>query len=138
MPCPTASIRIQAKSFLRRARTNIHIATKAENVTAGFGAPPHTDGLLCPIRINAELLGTAIQAVLRRAEGVEINRTQWESGRYCPTPTIIEAALALYSGHSVADISRSDASAINLSRTSDSISSIIERSKAKSHKQAET
>ena len=41
---------------------------------------------------------------------------EWEQGRYCPTPTIIEAATALYNGHSVADISRSDASAINLSR----------------------
>jgi len=59
---------------------------------------------------------------------------QWESGRYCPTPTIIEAALALYSGHSVAEISRSDASAINLSRTSESISSIIDTSKASSSK----
>jgi hypothetical protein len=58
----------------------------------------------------------------------------WETGRYCPTPTIIEAAMALYSGHGVADISRSDASAINLSQTSDLVSEIIHRSRERSQK----
>ena len=55
----------------------------------------------------------------------------WENGRYCPTPTIIEAAMALYNGHSVSEISRSDASAINLSQTSDAISEIISYIKRK-------
>ncbi len=58
----------------------------------------------------------------------------WENGRYCPTPTIIEAAMALYNGHSVSEISRSDASAINLSQTSDAISKIIRLSKENSQK----
>ena len=72
--------------------------------------------------------------MLRGAEGATVDRSKWESGRYCPTPTIIEAALALYGGHSVAEISRSDASAINLSRTSKSVSSIVDASKANSNK----
>ena len=59
---------------------------------------------------------------------------RWESGRYCPTPTIIEAARALYNGHAVSEISRSDASAINLTKTSDAISEIIRISKEKSQK----
>lgn len=42
--------------------------------------------------------------------------------------------MALYNRHSVSEISRSDASAINLSKTSDSISEIIQVSKEKSHK----
>ena len=42
--------------------------------------------------------------------------------------------MALYNGHSVSDISRSDASAINLSQTSDAISEIIRSSKEISHK----
>ncbi len=42
--------------------------------------------------------------------------------------------MALYNGHSVSDISRSDASAINLSDTSDAISEIIHFSKEKSQK----
>jgi hypothetical protein len=53
----------------------------------------------------------------------------WERSAYKPTPTIIEAAQALYQGHEVEEISRSDADAINLSQTSECINNIIERSK---------
>jgi adenylylsulfate kinase-like enzyme len=42
--------------------------------------------------------------------------------------------MALYNQHSVADISRSDASAINLSQTSDELSYIIRFSRDKSEK----
>lgn len=63
-----------------------------------------------------------------------MDRAQWEGGRYCPTPTIVAAALALYAGHSVVDISRNDAGATNLSQTSSSISSVIEQSKIEKHK----
>jgi hypothetical protein len=80
------------------------------------------------------LLSQVIANVLRFCEGSDIDQTQWESGRYQPTPTIIEAAMALYSGHSVKEIARSDASAINLSETSDTISEIIRSSKEKSYK----
>ena len=42
--------------------------------------------------------------------------------------------MALYSGHSVMDISRSDASAINLTKTSEAIDEIIRSAKALSRK----
>jgi hypothetical protein len=112
----------------------ILIATKATHAAPVVATTPHRDSLLLPIKTSTQLLGSVIEDVLRFAEGLPVDRTLWETGRYCPTPTIIEAALALYSGHSVTDISRSDASAINLSQTSESISSIIEVSKATSHK----
>src|SRR3989344_713145 len=110
------------------------IATKAKHTNPIVAVTPQSDRLLLPIKSSVALLGNVIEEVLRFAEGVDIDRTRWECGRYCPTPTIIEAALALYNGHSVADISRSDASAINLSQTSESISSIIRSSKLKSQK----
>ena len=46
--------------------------------------------------------------------GMDINIQEWNQASYRPTPTIIEAAKALYQGHQVEDISRSDAGAINL------------------------
>src|SRR6185436_4846559 len=49
--------------------------------------------------------------------------------RYHPTPTIIEAAMALYKKHSVREISRSDASATNLASTSDTIAEVIRESR---------
>jgi adenylylsulfate kinase-like enzyme len=58
-----------------------------------------------------------------------VNPFEWEQGRYKPTPTIIEAAQALYRGHNVGEISRSEAGAINLSKTSDAIDQIIDNAK---------
>ncbi len=110
----------------------ILIASEAENITACIAATPHDDNLLLPIRSNATTLADVIQRALQFVEGPAIVANQWEFGRYCPTPTIIEAAMALYNGHSVMEISRSDASAINLSQTSDAISQIIHSAKAQS------
>lgn len=110
------------------------IATKAKSAIPFVSATPQNDKLLFPIKCNVELLGKVIADVLQFIEGNDIDRTLWENGRYCPTPTIIEAAMALYNGHSVSDISRSDASAINLSETSNAIADIIRSSKDNSHK----
>lgn len=110
------------------------IATAAEEATPVIATTQRDDRLLCPICTNVEMLGQVISDVLLFAEGENINVLQWEQGRYCPTPTIIEAAMALYNGHSVTEISRSDASAINLSQTSDTVAEIIRFSKATSQK----
>lgn len=110
------------------------VATKAEAVMPVISLTPQNDKLLFPIKSNVNLLSQVINNVLFFVGGSDIDPTQWELGHYCPTPTIVEAAMALYSGHSVAEISRSDASAINLSLTSDSISDIIQFSKNNSHK----
>jgi hypothetical protein len=112
----------------------ILIATEAIDVKPTIALTPQNDKLFFPINTNANLLEEAIRKVLSFTDGKDIDRSHWESGRYCPTPTIIEAAMALYNGHSVHDISRSDASTINLSETSDAIAEIIRYSKDKAHK----
>lgn len=53
----------------------------------------------------------------------------WEQSSYKPTPTIIEAAQALYQNHDVEEITRSDAGVKNLSATANCISNIIEQAK---------
>lgn len=110
------------------------VPTKARTATPHIVATANNDKLLVPINCTVPLLGHVIDDVLRVAHGPAIDASQWEAGRYCPTPTIIEAAMALYNGHSVTDISRNDATAINLSTTSDAISEIIRRSKEQSQK----
>jgi cystathionine beta-lyase family protein involved in aluminum resistance len=110
------------------------IATEAK-ITPSFDALLEKgDKLLAPLESNAESLAGIIDKVLSNTHGIIIDSLQWKEGRYCPTPTIVEAALALYNGHSVKDISRSDASAINLSQTSDAITKIIQLSKEKHQK----
>ncbi len=110
------------------------IATKANRLRPIIATTPQNDGLLFPVKCNTDLLAKTIKDILDFAEGGDIDRERWENGRYCPTPNIIEAAMALYNGHAVGDISRSDAGAINLHQTSDLISQIIELSKRNSHK----
>lgn len=110
------------------------IATKAKTGIATISTTIHNDKLLLPVTINEEMLPQVLSNVLQFSDGTEINIKHWEDGRYQPTPNIVEAAMALYSGHSVHEISRSDASAINLQQTSDVVSEIIQRSKQDSVK----
>lgn len=110
------------------------VATSATDVSLPETRKAHADGLLLPIRSNTATLPDVLERVLGSTAGPVLDPVPWERGRYAPTPTIIEAATALYSGHSVADISRSDASAINLSQTSDTISQIIASARASGHK----
>ncbi len=110
------------------------IATNAAPATPIIAATSHNDKVLSPIRCNVELLTLVIERALDFADGALIDPTEWESGRYSPTPTIIEAAMALYNNHSVSDISRSDAAAINLTVTSETILEIIQSARASSFK----
>jgi hypothetical protein len=107
----------------------ILIATQAPAQSVLIQTTVHDDKLLYPIPTNASELGQVIESVLNFCEGNAIDPKQWEAGAYQPTPTIVEAAQALYAGHSVQEISRSDASAINLSETSAQIDQIIVRSR---------
>lgn len=111
------------------------IATLAKIPFSTISITPQNDHLLIPILSNSESLLNTIQSVLDFCQdGESIDIKNWEQGRYHPTPTIIEAAMALYNNHSVANISRSDASAINLSQTSEAVSEIIRYSKENSEK----
>ena len=112
----------------------ILVATKARDVISIIAVTPQNDKLLSPIKSNVAQLGKVIDDVLSFVDGNDININEWKDGRYCPTPTIIEAAMALYNNHSVSDISRSDASATNLSQTSAAISDVIRLSRDQSHK----
>ena len=110
------------------------IATEAKGMMPVVSTTPHNDNLLFTIQSNSELLSEVIKDVLQFADGEDINHEEWEAGRYSPTPTIIEAAMALYSGHNFAEISRSDAGAINLSETSNALREIILQSREKREK----
>jgi Schlafen group 3, DNA/RNA helicase domain len=113
----------------------ILISTEAKISETYISLLASDDKILNPIKCNKDLIGSVIDQILIINQGVDaINKIVWENGRYSPTPTIIEAAMALFAGHSVSEISRSDASAINLSITSDAIAAIIQKSKIEKQK----
>ena len=112
----------------------ILIATEAVELAIKPSFTPRNDKLLFPVNTNKEQLGEALDEILKFIGEGRVDVSEWESGRYCPTPTIIEAAMALYNNHSVADITRSDAGATNLRLTSSTISEVINLSRKRAHK----
>lgn len=111
-----------------RSIVPILVATEAVEITSDF--IPFDDKVFYPILTNREQLASTIdEALLFCGKETSEDDALWAISRYSPTPTIIEAASALYNNHSVEDISRSDASAENLTTTCGFISSVIERAK---------
>ncbi len=112
----------------------ILIATEASNSFEIITTTAHNDNLLLPIKSNSVSLQIVIANVLKFEKGQAINADNWIKGRYSPTPTIIEAAAALYSKHTVEEITRNDSEAINLSITSEAISQIIDNTQKNGEK----
>ena len=90
---------------------------------------PLQDKLYKPLSTNKNSFLDVIKECLTIKKEDGIDPLMWQSSIYKPTPTIIEAAQALYKGHNVQEISRSDSGAINLSITTDKINQIINNSK---------
>ncbi len=112
----------------------ILVATAAQSEYFAVAKTLQEDQLLCTICINSKEIPRAINSTLELSDGNMIVAEDWERGRYSPTPTIIEAATALYGGHSVAEISRNDAGATNLSKTSETVAEVIQTAKSEAHK----
>ena len=94
----------------------------------------YDDNVFYPFKANKDNLNEIIYTLINKIPKSGLNSLEWETSIYKPTPTIIEAAQALYQGHNIQDISRSDSGAINLSKTSEAINEIIESSKKKNQK----
>ena len=112
----------------------ILIATKARSTNLAISKTIQNEEIFNPIKSNTTMLQQVINSVLIYSEDSRIEPSKWENGRYCPTPTIIEAAMALYNNHSVDEILRNDAKDEHLRETTEIISNIIHLSKQNSQK----
>lgn len=103
------------------------VATEARSVRhqIELSADRICNVLLC----NKATIHETVEHVCQICGDEEIDPERWATSVYMPTPTIIEAAQALYRGHNVAEISRSDSGVANLSSTTQAISKIIDDSK---------
>ena len=106
------------------------VATQAAAQAIELQHTLHDDGLIRPIRASPADLPGVIAQTLTFLQSPAIDAAKWETGRYLPTPTIIEAARALYAGHSVESISRHGAGAHNLAITSKAVDRVIETARA--------
>ena len=87
------------------------------------------DRVAMPLTSTTEGLRSLIDRVMALVGSAPRDGLKWEATPYRPTPTIIEAALALYTHHTVDSIARHDAGAKNLRSTSKRIEELIRDAK---------
>ncbi len=109
-------------------RTIVPVLT-ATNAGAIEGVPVELEGVTSCMLTNAINLRQKIELFHKKIVPAEADPILWADSKYEPTPTIVEAAQALYKGHSVEEISRSESGATNLTTTSQKIAEIIQWSK---------
>ncbi len=92
------------------------------------------DKVYRPVLIDAASLRAMLDLALRAASGLTLDAQAWSRASYHPTPTIVEAARALYAQHSVEAIARFDAGAQNLQITSRRIEELVDEAQARKQK----
>ncbi len=115
----------------------ILVATEARKHSKELFFSVYDDMIYNPLLTNAQHLQELIKAVIDDAHAQPSNAAefaQWAISRYSPTPTIIEAASALYQSHTVEDITRHEAAGAALEDTTNFVLDIIEQSKTKGEK----
>ena len=95
---------------------------------------PIKENVMEPLECNSCGIRKLISLVSNKYNMSEFSYDNWINSEYLPTPTIVEAARALYTGSKVEDITRNDAGEGNISNTTDSINKIIEYSKTHNKK----
>ena len=100
----------------------------------GINFHADADNVFRPVCITPAKLRTALDSCIERVSGASRNAQVWAAAPYHPTPTIVEAARALYAQHSVEAIARFDAGAQNLHITSGRIEELVDHARAKKRK----
>ena len=109
------------------------VATDAPDEPIELATCNYDDKVYVPLQANASTLKETIAKVVTATQNKDVNGMAWAQGRYSPTPTIIQAASALYSKHNVENITRCDAGE-NLKTTTDFILGVIDHAKANKEK----
>lgn len=132
---------LDLKNFHRESHDRLIVpllvVTGASDSLVKLSLSAYDDEVYEPLLVNSDQLGYAIEKVLANTHAAPFDSDsldRWTRSRYEPTPTIIEAASALYLNHSVDEITRSDASGESLQRTTEDILEIIDRSRERGEK----
>lgn len=104
------------------------VATGAKK-SAPFKLSADEDNVYQPVMVHPEGFREAIDLALQTVTGEKLDNFRWSSAPYFPTPTIVEAARALYAQHSVEAIARYDAGALNLRVTSNRVEELVDEAR---------
>ena len=130
---------LDLKNFHRfshdRVIVPILIPTKRVTSTTELRLSVYDDQIFNPLISGSEQLQNLIVSILNQVKtSTDETINNWIISPYTPTPTIIEAARALYENHSVEDITRHEADKVSTDRTINYILQIIEQSKVQNKK----
>ncbi|MEE2001990.1 DUF2075 domain-containing protein [Alkalimonas sp. MEB108] len=110
----------------------ILVCTKAtEEFTSLTYSQEQVASVLCCNGIN---LATLLSSVSQQLAASPFDIAHWLAASYKPTPTIVEAAQALYAKHDVVDITRSEAGSENIGKTCHKLFEIIHRARLQQQK----
>ena len=111
----------------------ILVATDTDSASVSKEVSQYDDQVFEPILSNAASLSLII-AQFEEEYSTTNDLSRWVFSRYMPTPTIIQAASSLYLNHSVADITKTEASGENLQRTSEFVMNVIDHTRTNGEK----
>ena len=115
----------------------ILVPTENDKVSTTCTLSHYDDGIYEPMIANKEALGDIIGRVLGQDiphKEYKVALSDWVRSRYEPTPTIVEAASALYNQHSVEEITRHEAEGEQLERTTKYVMQVIHETKERKGK----
>lgn len=115
----------------------ILVATEAQTCSKKLLFSVYNDRIYNPLLTNADNLEELIFSVIdnEKAQPSTLDEFKnWAISRYYPTPTIIEAASALYQKHTVDDITRHEAAGAALENTTQFVLDVIQKSKERGEK----
>ena len=112
----------------------ILIATKHAKSTTKIQMSVYDDRVVNPLVTGENGIAFIIGEVLKHFPDENPVNPYWIISPYAPTPTIIEAARALYENHSVEDITRHEADGASTDRTIAYVKDVIHTSKVKREK----
>jgi hypothetical protein len=94
------------------------------------------DGVADMLLCNGATLGGALQKIqaLSSPTAPELDAIGFDFSAYRPTPTIVEAAQALYAGHAIGDIGRGDAADEELQLAAEALRTIAAEAEAEKKK----
>lgn len=115
----------------------ILVPTENNEVSAICTLSHYDDGVYEPMIANKVALGDVLKQVLGQGipqKEYKVALRDWVRSRYEPTPTIVEAASALYNQHSVEEITRHEAEGEQLDRTTKYVMQVIHETKERKGK----
>jgi hypothetical protein len=82
-----------------------------------------------PLLTNGMGIGALLDNIAQQCNLPAFNALDWAASGYMPTPTIVEAAQALYAQHAVEDIAKTEADVTNLGVTSERLLEVIHKAR---------